>query len=202
MHIACIRHGCSCQSAWLELDTLVSKVRNEGRSEALMCTDQRAACNLVKVDILVSKLRVFGVEESSLLLIKSYLTVHSGILQVLHHQTKLWSWSGVHGRTPVLCGHTLRRVCCCLTCYGPPWIRSCSRCPYSLLTRMMSLLWVMGTQKLRYNLLLISWWRSFLPILALMEWQWTLTSPSWYCSVVDDDDVSARACWRSLWGGF
>ena len=44
---------------------------------ALMCTDQSAAFNLVKADIIVSELRVFGVDEASLLLIRSYLTGRS-----------------------------------------------------------------------------------------------------------------------------
>ena len=71
------RKNRSCQSAWLEIDTLVARARNEGRSAALMCTDQSAAFNLVKADIIVAKLRVFGLDEASLHLIRSYLTGRS-----------------------------------------------------------------------------------------------------------------------------
>ena len=60
------RKARSCQSAWLELDTIVQKARNEGRLAGLLCTDQSAAFNLMKANIIVSKLCVFGVDEASL----------------------------------------------------------------------------------------------------------------------------------------
>ena len=49
---------------WLELDTIIANARNTGRLAALLCTDQSAAFNLVKADIIVTKLRAFGVKES------------------------------------------------------------------------------------------------------------------------------------------
>ena len=47
-------------------------------------SDQSAAFNLVKADIIVAKLRVSGVKESALRLIRSYLTGRSTIYTVGH----------------------------------------------------------------------------------------------------------------------
>ena len=66
----------------MELDTVVAAARNEGRLAAVLCTDQSAAFNLVKSSIIVSKLRVFGVMESALKLIESYLTGRSTVCTV------------------------------------------------------------------------------------------------------------------------
>ena len=71
------RKARSCQSAWLELDTVVQEARNGGRHAALVLTDQSAAFNLVKADIILSKLKVFGLDDVASKLIRSYLTGRS-----------------------------------------------------------------------------------------------------------------------------
>ena len=91
------RHMRSTQTAWLELDTLVASARNSGMSAGLLCTDQSAAFNLVKADIIVAKLRVFGVQETALRLIRSYLTGRSTVCTVgqsTSSTVKLWSGVG------------------------------------------------------------------------------------------------------------
>lgn len=67
----------SCQSAWLEIDTIVQGARNRGKHALILATDQSAAFNLVKKEIILSKLKVFGVDKPSARLICSYLTGRS-----------------------------------------------------------------------------------------------------------------------------
>ena len=74
----------STQTAWLELDTLVASARNSGISAGLQHTDQSVAFNLIKADIIVAKLKVFGVQETALRLIRSYLTGRSTVCTVGH----------------------------------------------------------------------------------------------------------------------
>ena len=62
--------------------TLVAAARNNREVTALLCIDQSAAFNLVKSSIIISKLRIFGVMESALLMIESYLTGRSTVCTV------------------------------------------------------------------------------------------------------------------------
>ena len=68
------RNNKSCMSAWVEIDTHVQRARDRGKVCALMCTDQSAAFNLVKADIILAKLKVYGVDKQTLSMIKDYLT--------------------------------------------------------------------------------------------------------------------------------
>ena len=45
----------SCQSAWLEIDTIVQGARNRGKHALILATDQSAAFNLVKKEIILSR---------------------------------------------------------------------------------------------------------------------------------------------------
>ena len=49
----------------MELDTRIQDARNRKKVCALLCTDQSAAFNLVKSDIILAKLETFGVGKSS-----------------------------------------------------------------------------------------------------------------------------------------
>ena len=64
----------SCESALIELDTIVQKSRNEGKIVALVLTDMSAAFNLIKKEVLVSQLEVYGFDEKSRKLVTSYLS--------------------------------------------------------------------------------------------------------------------------------
>ena len=68
------RKNKSCLSAWVELDTRIQDARNRKKVCALLCTDQSAAFNLVKSDIILAKLETFGVGKSSRNMIGNYLT--------------------------------------------------------------------------------------------------------------------------------
>ena len=67
----------SCQSAWLEIETIVQGAQNRGNNALILATDQSVAFNLVKKEIILSKLKVFGVDELSSRLICSYLSKRS-----------------------------------------------------------------------------------------------------------------------------
>ena len=103
------RKARACQTAWLEIDTIVQSARNAGRHAALILTDQSAAFNLVKADIILSKLKVFGIDENSAKLIRSYLTGRSTKCIVGHGHS---NWTDLRsggrgrfcGRATVLCG--------------------------------------------------------------------------------------------------
>ena len=68
------RSSRSTESALLDLDTLVQKGRNEGKTIAGVLTDMSAAFNLIDRDILVSQMKEYGVMEESRDLVRSYLT--------------------------------------------------------------------------------------------------------------------------------
>ena len=58
----------------MDLDTLVQKVRNEGRVVGMVMTDMSAAFNLIKKDILLPLLKRFDFDIKSCSLVDSYLT--------------------------------------------------------------------------------------------------------------------------------
>ena len=64
----------STESALIELDTIVQKARNEDKVVALVLTDMSAAFNLIKKDILLSQLEVYGFDERSREMVESYLS--------------------------------------------------------------------------------------------------------------------------------
>ena len=68
------RNNKSCLSAWIEIDTHVQRARDKGKVCALMCTDQSAAFNLVKAEIIMAKLKAYGLEKHARAIIKDYLT--------------------------------------------------------------------------------------------------------------------------------
>ena len=64
----------SCESALMDLDTLIQKGRNEHKTVGLVMTDMSAAFNLIKKDILIPLLRLYGFQVKALELVESYLT--------------------------------------------------------------------------------------------------------------------------------
>ena len=50
------RFGRSCVTAWIDLDTFISKNLNDGKVVGLVLTDQSAAFNVLQKDILVGRL--------------------------------------------------------------------------------------------------------------------------------------------------
>ena len=74
----------SCSTCWLEIDTRVADARNRGRHVCLLCTDQSAAFNLVKKDIMMAKLELLGVDKWSRDLLNSYLTGRTTQTRVGH----------------------------------------------------------------------------------------------------------------------
>ena len=64
----------SCESALVDLDTLIQKARNEGKVVALVMTDMSAAFNLIKKDVLLSQLKCYGFNFKSRSLVNSYLS--------------------------------------------------------------------------------------------------------------------------------
>ena len=67
----------STESALLELDTHIQKARNEGKVVALILTDMSAAFNLIKKDILLSQLKIYGFSAKSRRMVGSYLSKRS-----------------------------------------------------------------------------------------------------------------------------
>ena len=68
------RFGRSCVTAWVDLDTFISKNLNDGKVVGLVLTDQSAAFNVLQSDILVGRLKLLGVGESACNLVQDYLT--------------------------------------------------------------------------------------------------------------------------------
>ena len=68
------RKSRSCESALIELDTIIQKARNEEKAVALVMTDMSAAFNLIKKEILVSQLKIYGFNRKSRDLVWSYLS--------------------------------------------------------------------------------------------------------------------------------
>ena len=64
----------SCESALVDLDTIVQKARNEGKVVALLMTDMSAAFNLIDKNILLSQMKLYGFTSKSRTLVHSYLT--------------------------------------------------------------------------------------------------------------------------------
>ena len=64
----------STESALIELDTIVQKARNEQKVVALLLTDMSAAFNLIKKDVLLSQLEVYGFDKKSREMVGSYLS--------------------------------------------------------------------------------------------------------------------------------
>ena len=57
----------------MELDTRVQLARNRGHVAMLVCSDQSAAFNLVQSQLLLIKLKEYGLDTCSLRLVESYL---------------------------------------------------------------------------------------------------------------------------------
>ena len=68
------REGRSCESALIDLDTLVQKARNEGKVVALVLTDMSATFNLIDKHILLAQFKEYGVTSKARTLVHSYLT--------------------------------------------------------------------------------------------------------------------------------
>ena len=68
------RFGRSCVTAWIDLDTFISKNLNDGKVVGLVLTDQSAAFNVLQKDILVGRLKLLGVGETACNLVQDYLT--------------------------------------------------------------------------------------------------------------------------------
>ena len=64
----------SCESALVDLDTLIQKARNEGKVCGLLMTDMSAAFNLIDKSILLSQMKLYGFNNKSRTLIYNYLT--------------------------------------------------------------------------------------------------------------------------------
>ena len=64
----------SCESALLDLDTLIQKARNENKIVALVLTDMSAAFNLIKKEILLAQLEIYGFDVKSRRMVDSYLS--------------------------------------------------------------------------------------------------------------------------------
>ena len=74
------RRGCG--PAWQDLDTQIQQFRNEGLQVALILTDQSAAFNVIRKEILVPKLSSYGFDESTCKLITNYLTSRKTMTKV------------------------------------------------------------------------------------------------------------------------
>ena len=57
-----------------QLDTIIQKARNSDKVAALVMTDMSAAFNLIKKEILVSQLKIYGFNSKSRTLVHSYLS--------------------------------------------------------------------------------------------------------------------------------
>ena len=68
------RKNRSCDSALADLDTTIQKARNEGKVVALVMTDMSAAFNLIKKQILVAQMKIYGFSSKSRTLVYSYLS--------------------------------------------------------------------------------------------------------------------------------
>ena len=64
----------STESTLIDLDTLVTKAKNEGKVVALVLTDMSAAFNLIKKKILLAQLEVCGFDVKSRSMVSSYLS--------------------------------------------------------------------------------------------------------------------------------
>ena len=64
----------SCESALLDLDTVIQKARNDGKVVALILTDMSAAFNLIKKEILLAQLQTYGFDVKSRKMVDSYLS--------------------------------------------------------------------------------------------------------------------------------
>ena len=64
----------STESALLDLDTLITKAKNEGKVVALILTDMSAAFNLIKKKILLAQLEVYGFDVKARSMVGSYLS--------------------------------------------------------------------------------------------------------------------------------
>ena len=81
----------------MEIDTRVADARNRGRHVCLLCTDQSAAFNLVKKDIMMAKLELLGVVRCSCYLLSSYLTgrtMQTRVGHVISYVTELQTGVG------------------------------------------------------------------------------------------------------------
>ena len=68
------RPGRSCSTALQDVDTLVNGMRNQGRISVLLLTDMSAAFNVIKKEVLLKKMEVYGFDKWSRKLIEDYLT--------------------------------------------------------------------------------------------------------------------------------
>ena len=64
----------SCESALVDLDTMIQKARNEGKVVGLVMTDMSAAFNLITKPVLLAQLKEYGFNFKSRSLIHNYLT--------------------------------------------------------------------------------------------------------------------------------
>ena len=64
----------STESALIDLDTLITKAKNEGKVVGLVLTDMSAAFNLIKKKILLAQLEIYGFDVKSRSMVGSYLS--------------------------------------------------------------------------------------------------------------------------------
>ena len=74
----------SCESALLDLDTLIQKGRNEGKVVGLIMTDMSAAFNLIQKQILVAQLKIYGFTSKARTLVHSYLSQRKTRCKIKH----------------------------------------------------------------------------------------------------------------------
>ena len=72
----------SAVSAWAELDTFVNNMMDKNRLVGALLLDMSAAFNLVSSDVIIPKLRILGLGDNALKLLKSYLTGRRNLTKI------------------------------------------------------------------------------------------------------------------------
>ena len=75
-------------SCWEDLDCVVNKARDEGKSIGVLCTDMTSAFNCVNAACLLPTLRMAGMGNFSCQIIKSYLTGRRNRVKVGNHMSQ------------------------------------------------------------------------------------------------------------------